>query len=54
MTLETVRLIPGNLEMHDGIIVATALLIQDSSDEDVAVITRDRAIRDSGLVETVW
>lgn len=40
--------------MHDGIIVATGLMFRDSVNEDVRLITRDRRIRDSGLIQTVW
>lgn len=54
LTLEIVRLLPSGLEMHDGIIVATAMFLRDSLGEDVRVITRDRRIRDSVLVETIW
>ncbi len=54
LTLEVLNLIPDNLEMHDAIICATALLLRDSLGEEVAVITRDKEIRESGLVETVW
>jgi hypothetical protein len=54
LTLDIVRLVPDALEMHDGIIVATALAVRDSMDEEVRLITRDKDIRDSGLVETVW
>jgi len=48
------RFVPDNLEMHDGIIVATATTLREASGEDVRLITRDKDIRDSGLVETVW
>ncbi len=54
LTLDILDRVPDNLEMHDGIIVATANTLREVSDEDVRVITRDRVIRDSGLVETVW
>ena len=54
LTLDIVRLVPKALEMHDGIIVATALVVRDSMREEVRLITRDKDIRDSGLVETVW
>lgn len=47
------RLPPG-LNIHDGIICATALACKDSLREDVQVITRDERIVASGLVETVW
>ena len=35
-------------ELHDQLIVATALLYE------TGVLTKDGAIRDSGLVETIW
>jgi PIN domain nuclease of toxin-antitoxin system len=54
LTVDVVDRIPENLEMHDGIIVATATLLREVSDEGVRVITRDNDIRNSGLVETVW
>jgi len=40
--------------MHDGIIVATAMVFRDPLGEEIRLITRDKDIRDSGLVETVW
>jgi len=54
LTLEVLDLMPDGLEMHDAIICATAMLLRDSLGEDVAVITRDREIRESGHVQTVW
>lgn len=51
---ETVLMMPTNLEIHDAIICATALLLAESTGDEVAVVTRDRAIRNSALVETVW
>ncbi|MBI4234193.1 MAG: PIN domain-containing protein [Chloroflexi bacterium] len=41
------------LEIHDAIICATALILAQQG-EEVAVLTADRAIRDSGLVQVVW
>jgi PIN domain nuclease of toxin-antitoxin system len=54
LTLEILNRVPSTLEMHDGIIVATALMVAESLGEDVSLITRDKEIRDSGLVQTVW
>jgi PIN domain nuclease of toxin-antitoxin system len=54
LTLEILDRTPDNLEMHDGIIVATATTLREASGEDVRLITRDKDIRDCGLVETVW
>jgi hypothetical protein len=54
LTLDIVRLAPQGLEMHDAIICATALLARDSLGVEVRLITRDKDILDSGLVDTVW
>ncbi len=49
-----VERLPGVLNIHDGIIVATALLLCDALKEEVPVITKDAEIIASGLVRTVW
>lgn len=54
LDVEIVRNLPDSLEMHDAIICATALAYQRASGEPVPVITKDRQIRESGLVQTVW
>src|SRR3989304_4861998 len=54
LTVEVLHLLPDNLEMHDAIICATAIRLRQAVGEDVRVITRDRQIRDAGLVATVW
>jgi hypothetical protein len=54
LTVDVVGRISHEFEMHDGIIVATATMLEDATGEEVRLITRDRRIRDSGLVETVW
>ena len=54
LDLEIVRNLPDGLEMHDAIICATALVYQQGAGEPVPVITKDRKIRSSGLVGTVW
>jgi hypothetical protein len=40
-------------EMHDRQIVATAQLAMDAG-YDIAVLTRDGKIADSGLVPVIW
>ncbi len=40
-------------EMHDRLIVATALVLADLG-ESVTILSRDDAIRRSGLVAVVW
>ena len=56
LTLDVLRRMPREqgLEMHDGIICATALLYRELLGEDVQIITRDKRMADSRLVETVW
>lgn len=46
--------LPQELDIHDGIIVATALVQNEFADSAVVLVTRDRAIRESGLVTTIW
>ena len=53
LDLDLVQRAPTGLEMHDAFICATALAHQQAVGEPVPVITRDRRIRNSGLVETV-
>lgn len=56
LTLDVLRRMPKGqmLEMHDAIICATGLLLSELAAEDVNVITKDRRIVESGLVNTVW
>jgi PIN domain nuclease of toxin-antitoxin system len=51
---QVVALVPTGLEIHDAIVVATALLYRDVLRQEANVITKDEAIRDSGLVEVLW
>ena len=49
-----VEKLPANLNIHDGLIVATALVFRDVLNRDVKVVTKDREISQSGLIKTVW
>jgi hypothetical protein len=51
---QVAMLIPTELNIHDAIIVATALVYRDILNEPVAVITKDGDITRSGLIDTVW
>ncbi len=51
---EVVEYIPENLNIHDAIIVATALVYRDVLGHQVKLITKDRQIRDSKLVDVIW
>ena len=44
----------GTLDIHDAIIVATALVFREVLGRETSVITRDAAIRNSRLVRVVW
>ena len=51
---QVVMQIPTGLNIHDAIIVATALVYRDILHESVAVIMKNGEITHSGLIETVW
>ena len=51
---QVAMLIPTELNIHDAIIVATALVYRDILTEPVAVITNNGEITRSGLIDTVW
>lgn len=51
---QVVEHIPTNLDIHDAIVVATALVYRDVLRQQVTVITKDEAIRQSRLVEVLW
>lgn len=49
-----VERLPSTLNIHDGIIVATAMVFRDLLGEDVAILTKDEEITQSGLIKTIW
>ncbi len=46
--------LPPELDIHDGLIVATALVFRDVLAKEVAVVTKDQMIQQCGLVQTLW
>jgi len=50
----TVSYMPKGLDIHDGLIVATALLYRDLLGEDVYILTRDERIRESHFAPIAW
>lgn len=54
MDEEVVKLLPPTLNIHDGLIVATALYYRDVLGEPTAIITKDAKITASGLVTVLW
>lgn len=51
---EVVTKIPASLDIHDAIIVATALVYRDLRQQQVTLITKDGKITRSGLIQTLW
>ncbi len=51
--VRTAFTLPAQLELHDRLIVASALHL-DSPDNPSTLVTNDRDIRDSALVRTRW
>ena len=48
------ELLPAELDIHDAIIVATARVYRDVLQQPVRLLTCDKPITQSGLVDTVW
>ena len=51
---QVVSQIPLSLDIHDAVIVATALVYRDIFKQPTALITKDGKITRSGLIQTVW
>jgi len=49
-----VERLPATLNIHDAIIVATALVFRDVLSESTAVVTKDADITASGLINVLW
>jgi PIN domain nuclease of toxin-antitoxin system len=47
-------MIPIGLNIHDAVICATALDARQETGELVSLVTKDRKIIASGLVQTIW
>lgn len=45
---------PGNLDIHDGLIVATAFSARLLFAEEIAILTRDKLITTANLLPAVW
>jgi PIN domain nuclease of toxin-antitoxin system len=51
---QVVSMIPTSLNIHDAIIVATALVYKDILSRPVEIVSKDIEIKASGLVSTCW
>jgi PIN domain nuclease of toxin-antitoxin system len=52
--LSCVESLDERFNLHDGIIVATGVIFRDSIDPSAKIITRDRTIRESGIIDILW
>jgi len=50
----TVFYLPEGLNIHDSLILVTALLCRDLLKQEIHILTKDEAIKESGLIPTVW
>ena len=50
----TVAKLPEELDIHDSLVVATALTARELFGEEIAILTRDEAITASGLLPVSW
>lgn len=51
---QVVSLVPMSLNIHDAIIVATALVYREILKRPAALVTKDTEIAHSGYVQTIW
>lgn len=51
---EVVSRIPTDINIHDAIIVATGLVFKELIGHDVAIVTKDEAIKQANLLRTIW
>jgi PIN domain nuclease of toxin-antitoxin system len=54
MDFAIVKLLPDNQDIHDAIIVATARFCKDFFEEEIAILTSDISMTESGLVPVIW
>lgn len=54
LDISVLTLAPVELEIHDAIIVGTALYLSDQLKEPVPLVTRDKTISNSRLVPVIW
>ncbi|MBN2541495.1 PIN domain-containing protein [bacterium] len=51
---DIVEKMDANLEMHDSIIITSAINYKKIQKEDVKIITKDKMIQKISLVDTIW
>lgn len=53
LDIEVIEYMPKGFDIHDGIILGTVLLFKDTVDNQVAIVTKDETITNSGVVKTI-
>lgn len=48
------EMLPAGLDIHDAVIVATALVYRDVLRQPTQLVTRDQMIADSKLIDVLW
>jgi PIN domain nuclease of toxin-antitoxin system len=51
---QVVSLCPDSLNIHDSIIVGTALVYRDIYKQSISLITKNGEITKSGIIQTLW
>jgi PIN domain nuclease of toxin-antitoxin system len=51
---EIINHLPERLNIHDAIITATAIFYRDVLAQDVKLVTKDKMIHDSKLIDALW
>lgn len=54
LDMQTIDVMPEKLDIHDALIVATAILLGETHEQEVHLVTKDEAIIQSGLIKTFW
>ena len=54
LDVATITRLPNGLDIHDALIVATALATAELADDEIVVLTADLAITSAGIVSTFW
>lgn len=54
MDLSIVSIAPTSFDIHDAIIIGTAIQVSEEFGQVVPLVTADRAITDSHLVPVIW
>ena len=54
LDLSVVEAAPEKLDIHDALICGTAIIYRDLLNEDVRLITADKEIIKSKVIETIW